>query len=69
MRYSALPGRDTIDGLHETDRALSNKISTSVFADYLESYICSRPDKEECTVVSLAKFDAWINISLVSISD
>lgn len=58
MTYLSLPSKNNLYGLDLAEKIVSNIISSSVFAKYLEWNICLKPDKDECTNANIARLDA-----------
>lgn len=60
MIYSGLPGRESLDGLDQSDLITTNKIGSLVFAEFLNVDIFSSPKNIESTITSIKRLYAWI---------
>lgn len=69
LSYFDISGRERIDWLQKSELVMSNRIASSVFAEFLNRDICLWPENDKSTISSVARLDIWIYFTVLFICD
>lgn len=65
LSYSGLSDMKGSNGLDRSDLVMTNKTSSSVFAELLNQHICMTTQNDESTIATVARKENWIYVTVL----
>lgn len=69
LSYSGLPGRESLDGLEDNESIMVNRISNSVFSEFMNQDLSQAGDRDDSTIAFVARIDVWLYVSIGYLCD